>query len=380
MFSPPKWPRMTDEDLAMMRKADPALRQGPMYHQFSEAFAAFCDTSGQENPKEKLYVLPVANGTVSLELILKALGIQRGDEVILPAYTFVATLSSIAYTGALPVLADIEPDTYNLSPEDCQRKITPRTKAIVAVAVAGRPFDLDAMEEIAKRHHLPLIVDAAQAVGALWQGRSIASYGLCASFSCQNTKNLTCGEGGIITTADGAFYEKLSALLKEEPGTALGEVSCALLLSQLRSLPEQMEQRAHASSYLNHHLKDSRLVQPLFQDPRITLDACHLYVLRTRYRELAEAGFSRADLIREASALGLPLSGGYQPLYDLPSVRSERTTRLVGGQIDLTPLPNCRIASYEEGLWLEQFWLLAEDRELDEILVVFAQLERRFFG
>jgi len=371
MFNPPVWPVMDHSDLQLILEADPRALRGPMSRRFAKAFSDFTQVP---------YVIPVANGTVSLELILKALGIGPGDEVILPPYTFIATFSSIAYTGALPVFADIEPDTYNLSSLRTEEKITDHTRAIVAVAVAGRPFDLDAFEALSRKYGIPLIVDAAQAVGAEFRGKSIASYGAAASFSCQNTKNLTSGEGGIITTKDPVLYEKLQSLLDQEPGPCLGEVPCALLLSQLSRLPAQMEKRSAAADYLNAHLADSHLVRPLARDGRITRDAHHLYVLRTRTEELAAAGFSRENLLKDAHQMGLPLLAGYQPLYALPSVRSEMTRRLTGRQTDLTPLPVCEKASYREGLWLEQFFLLSERIELDEILEIFGALERRYFS
>ena len=370
MLSFPKWPVSDRSDEALLLQADLLDPARPMCQRFIQAFQSYTLAP---------YVIPVANGTISLELILRALGIGQGDEVILPPYTFIATFSSIAYTEATPVFADIEPDTYNLSPEEAEKKITPRTRAIVAVAVAGRPFDLDAFEVLAKKYGLDLIVDAAQAIGATFNGRSIATYGTAASFSCQNTKNLTAGEGGIITTRNEDLYRKLQELLEEEDHR-LSEMQCALLLSQLRRLDEQMEKRTSGAAYLNQALEKSRLVRPMKKDERITKDACHLFVLRTKVEELAKAGYSRKDLIRDAHALGLPLLAGYEPLYRLPSVRSENTRNLIGADLDLTPLPVCERASYEEGLWLEQFTLLSGRETLDQILEVFDTLERRYFG
>ncbi|MBQ1368274.1 MAG: DegT/DnrJ/EryC1/StrS family aminotransferase [Firmicutes bacterium] len=370
MLSFPKWPISDESDLMFIRQADLKDPSRPMAKKFAKVFSEFTKTP---------YVLPVANGTISLELILTALGIGLGDEVILPPYTFIATFSSIVYTGATPVFADIEPDTYNLSPSETEKKITPKTKAIVAVAVAGRPFDLDAFEKLAKAHDLYLIVDAAQAVGAKWRDRDIASYGTCASFSCQNTKNLTSGEGGMITTCDQELYQRLLSLL-EKNNHWLNEISCALLISQLRRLPDQMEKRSKSARYLNEALKESRLVCPMKQDERITLDAYHLFVLRTRVEELEGEGKTRQNLIRDAHEMGLPLLSGYAPLYSLPSVRSETTRKLIASDIDLSPLSVCERASYAEGLWLEQFTLLSDKDTLDQMLEIFETLERRYFG
>ena len=166
----------------------------------------------------------------------------------------------------------------------------------------------------------------------------------------------------------------------EKKDHRLNEISCALLISQLSRLSQQMKKRAESARYLNEGLSRGRLVLPMKQDPRITLDAYHLFVLRTRVEELAKAGRTRKDLIRDARELGLPLLAGYEPLYRLPSVQSATTRKLIRADMDLSPLPVCERASYEEGLWLEQFTLLSEKETLDQILQIFETLERRYFG
>ena len=183
----------------------------------------------------------------------------------------------------------------------------------------------------------------------------------------------------MITTCDQELYQRLLYLL-EKNNHWLNEISCALLISQLRRLPDQMEKRSKSARYLNEALKESRLVCPMKQDERITLDAYHLFVLRTRVEELEGEGKTRQDLIRDAHEMGLPLLSGYAPLYSLPSVRSETTRKLIASDIDLSPLSVCERASYAEGLWLEQFTLLSDKDTLDQMLEIFETLERRYFG
>ena len=240
------WPRITDLDRKML--SDTVLRgdwySGKRRRAFEERFAADCGVK---------HCFAVANGTVSLELILRAYGIGYGDEVILPPYTFVATLSSIVFAGAKPVFADIGRGDYLLSPKTLEEKITSRTKAIVAVAVAGCPPELDALEEIAHRYGIRLIVDAAQAVGASWRGRRICAWGDVASISCQNTKNLTSGEGGIITTNDDTLAEALARILNGgmQDGKyvsvgqdhTISEFQASLLLSQYEKLSGEIALR-----------------------------------------------------------------------------------------------------------------------------------------
>ena len=161
----PAWPQVTDIDRQMLKDTLLAgnYKSGKLREQFETTFAADCGVA---------HCFAVANGTVSLELILRGFGIGKGDEVILPPYTFIATLSSIVFAGATPVLADIDDSNYLISPASVEEKITDKTRAIVAVAVGGCPPDLDALEEIAQRHNVKLIVDAAQGVGAEWKTKT----------------------------------------------------------------------------------------------------------------------------------------------------------------------------------------------------------------
>ncbi len=155
----PGWPQTVELDRNMLTDAVRRMGKSNNRAVFEEKFARDCGVK---------HCFAVANGTVSLELILRAMGIGYGDEVILPPYTFVATLSSIIFAGATPVFADIDPGTYNLYHETVEEKITPKTRAIVAVAVAGCPPKLDELSAVAKKHGVKLIVDAAQGVGAVW--------------------------------------------------------------------------------------------------------------------------------------------------------------------------------------------------------------------
>ena len=201
------WPvtKELDKELLLETIRSGKWSNGSKKAEFEARFAADCDVK---------HVFAVANGTVSLELILRGLGIGYGDEVILPPYTFVATLSSIVFAGATPVFADIDRGTYDISPASVEEKITPNTKAIVAVAIGGCPPDLDALTEIAQKYNVKLIVDAAQGVGAIWNGKSICAYGDAASISCQNSKNLTSGEGGIITTNHDELAAAIAQMLR----------------------------------------------------------------------------------------------------------------------------------------------------------------------
>jgi perosamine synthetase len=167
--------------------------KGKFLDRFEAEFAAFAGVG---------HGIGTANGTVSLHLALAALGIGRGDEVIVPTFTYVASVNAIAYTGAQPVFVDSDPVTWNLDPNLLEAAITPRTRAIEAVHLYGHPADMDPISEIAARHGLPVIEDAAEAHGATYKGRPVGSLGTVASFSFYGNKIVTTGEGGMLVTDD----------------------------------------------------------------------------------------------------------------------------------------------------------------------------------
>lgn len=367
----PAWPQANDIDREMLTKTLLAgdYNSGKLREQFEAAFAKDCGVA---------HCFAVANGTVSLELLLRGFDIGRGDEVILPPYTFVATLSSIVFAGATPVFADIDESNYLICPASVEEKITAKTRAIVAVAVGGCPPDLDALEEIAQRHGIKLIVDAAQGVGAEWKGKNLCAYGDAASISCQNSKNLTSGEGGIITTNDDVLAKKLSLMLSGgiENGAYVSvaqdhritELQASILLSQYSKLSREVVLRDKNAAYLAGRLKGLGFVEHLAYDERITTHAYHLFLVRFKKEALAEKGITRDQFIKALVAEGVPICSGYAPLYTFPCVTSPDTERMIGTKIDVTPLPACDTASFEEGAWMGQAVLLANRQTLDAIV------------
>ena len=367
----PAWPQVTDIDREMLKNTllSGNYNSGKLREQFEATFAKDCGVK---------HCFAVANGTVSLELLLRGFGIGRGDEVILPPYTFIATLSSIVFAGATPVFADIDESNYLISPASVEEKITDKTRAIVAVAVGGCPPDLDALEAIAHRYCVKLIVDAAQGVGAEWKGKNICAYGDAASISCQNSKNLTSGEGGIITTNDDALANKLELMLAGgiEDGKYVSvaqdhritELQASILLSQYSKLAREVVLRDKNAAYLAGRLKGLGFVEHLAYDERITTHAYHLFLMRFKKDALAQKGITRDQFIKALVAEGVPICSGYAPLYNFPCVTSRDTERMIGSRIDVTPLPVCDCASFEEGSWMGQAVLLSDRATLDAIV------------
>ena len=172
--------------------------------EFEKEFASFCGTT---------YAVGVNNGTTALHLAMLALGIGPGDEVIIPANTFIATAWGVSYTGAVPVFVDCDPDTWEIDPSKLEEKINSKTKAVIGVHLYGQPFDIDKVQAVCKKHRLWLVEDAAQAQGATYLGKPIGGFGEMACFSFYPGKNLgACGEAGGITTNNPNYYKHLQSL------------------------------------------------------------------------------------------------------------------------------------------------------------------------
>lgn len=202
----PQWPQGGEAEMEQLEKVLKAQQWGTLGDQaltFAKKFAAYIGVE---------HGICVNNGTISLELILRGLNIGYGDEVIVPAYTFISTGSAVAIAGATPVFADIESCTYNIDPASIEANITSKTRAIIAVHIGGRPCNMDKIMEIAKKHGLYVIEDCAQAHGSQWRDRKVGSIGHAASFSFQQSKNLTSGEGGAILTDDFELFKELSLI------------------------------------------------------------------------------------------------------------------------------------------------------------------------
>src|SRR5680860_1250860 len=195
-FIPPARPLIGDEERAAVDRVlrSGMVAQGPEVRAFEEEFGAVL-VQGRE-------CVAVNSGTSGLHLGLLASGIGPGDEVIVPSFTFAATANAVALTGATPVFADIEPDHFCLDPKDVARKITPRTVGIMPVHLYGHPADVAGLGDLATAHGLGLFEDAAQAHGAAIDGRKVGTFGTFAMFSLYPTKNMTSGEGGMVSVAD----------------------------------------------------------------------------------------------------------------------------------------------------------------------------------
>ena len=253
----------------VFRKFDFVL--GEEAEQFEKSFSKYCSTK---------YGVGVNSGTDALYLAVSALDIDMGDEVILPAFTFIATALCISYAGATPVYVDIEDQTYNLDPKKIEKAITPKTKAIIPVHIYGQSADMDEINSIAKKHNLKVIEDAAQAHGATYKGKKIGSLSHVACFSFYPTKGLgACGDAGMIVTNDRAIYEK--ALMLRDYGrkgryehkikghnSRLDTIQAVVLNAKLKHLDAWNALRAKNAARYAELLKPLKVVTPITKSDR----------------------------------------------------------------------------------------------------------------
>ncbi len=339
----------------------------------------------------------VTSGTTALEIALKAGGVGPGDEVIVPPYTFMATASAVLQVNAIPIFADIDPETYNIDPKEAEKAITERTKAIIPVHIGGCPADMDAIMDIAKRHNLIVIEDCAQAHSAEWRGKKVGSIGDMGCFSFQSSKNLCSGEGGIITTNNqelgdkcwsfhncgrvrqGAWYEHplLGSNLR------MTEWQAAILLSQMRRLDEQTKTRNENALYLDEKLSEIEGIKPQKRDERVTTHAYHLYIFR--YDASKFNNVPRSKFLQALSAEGIPCSPGYNPLYKdnlfkAPIEKCPLSCGYYKGKVDYTKVecPVAEKACREEGVWFFQSMFLGDKSDMDDIVNAIKKIKANF--
>jgi perosamine synthetase len=258
-------PITTDQELKAIYEVlkSGMLAQGKVVGEFEHIFS---DYIGVKN------TIAVSNGTVALDLALKALHIKEGDEVITTPFTFIATSNSILYQKAKPVFADIDEKTFNINPEEILNKITSRTKAIIGVHLFGHPFDVRYIQKICNDYKLLLVEDCAQAHGAEYQGQKVGSFGT-GCFSFYPTKNMTTGEGGVITTNHNEIDEQCRLLRNHGQSskyyhTILGynyrmtDIQAAIGIAQLNKLNEFNKKRILNAEYYNKHIILDGLITP----------------------------------------------------------------------------------------------------------------------
>lgn len=381
----PGWPRVNARDeqaVGAVVKSGRWFRGGAEeVGHFESAYAAMMGAK---------HCLAVANGTSALVTSLAALGVGPGDEVIVPPYTFIATVNSVMVHHALPVFVDTDPETFQIDARKIEAAITDRTAAILPVHLGGNVADLDTILAVAKKHDLPVVEDACQSHLAEWKGRKVGTWGTTGCFSFQVSKNLPSGEGGAILTGDASVVERCYAFHNNCRGRAtssydfsylggrgmnlrMAEFQGALLQSQMTRIEANQKTREENAAYLTSQLKQVPGIAPAKGYDGCTRNAYHLYMFR--YDPEGFAGLSRNRFIAALNAEGIPCSSGYGPLnkegFLTTALASKGFKRiypqaLLDGWAERTACPaNDRLC--EQGVWFTQSMFLGPRDDMDQI-------------
>lgn len=361
----PSWPRFGEADeqavLDVVRSGHWGSTSGTTVAQFESELAA---SFGAE------HAIALTSGTTGLVAALASAGVGIGDEVIVPPYTFIATVSAALFLGAIPVFADVRGDNHLIDPESIRSVITERTRAIVVVHLAGGIADMDAINAIAQERGLRVIEDCAQAAGASWNGRSVGTLGDAGVFSFQSSKNLTAGEGGAAITNDDAMAEALYSMVnvgRRKGGgwyehvrigynLRMTEFQAALLRTQLPRFAALQTELDEGARRLTGLLADVDGVVPDVEDPRWTTHGRHCYLMRLP--GCTGDAAARDAVVAALQAEGLGASGGYVPLHRNTAVleRAREIAALLGRDY---PDPVCPVADEvcTDTIWLHHVWL-----------------------
>jgi dTDP-4-amino-4,6-dideoxygalactose transaminase len=376
----PSWPRVGElEEKAMLE----VIRSGKWFRGWGKQVERF------EQQYAKLtgakHCLATANGTSALFTALNALGVEPGDEVILPPYTFVATLNVIFLQHAVPVFVDSDLETFQIDAKKIEGAITPRTKAIMPVHLGGNAADLDTILPMAAKRGIPVIEDACQAHLGEWRGRKLGSLGAAGAFSFQNSKNLNSGEGGAVLSNDEGTIERCYAFHNNgRPRRAVAdgfsyaasganlrmtEFQAVILMAQMARLEEQARTRDQNTAYLTSMLGEIPGIHPAKHYPGCTRNAYHLYMFR--YQPERFAGRPRKVFLKALNAEGIPASSGYSPLNEESFIQAAFKSRVYRDvnfakwqERNRCPVNN-RLCG--EAVWLSQQTLLATRLDMEQI-------------
>lgn len=343
----PQWGTKEEENLNKVLDSHSWGTLGPFAMNLAKRFGDYVGAA---------HAIAVNNGTQALELILRGAGIGRGDEVIVPPYTFAATVSAPAYIGAVPVFADIDERTGCIDAESVEKHITARTKAVIAVHVGGRPCDIDALKAVTQKHGILLIEDAAHAHGSAWKGCRCGSLGDAAAFSFQRSKVMPAGEGGMITTSNEELFERCWQF--HHSGRVMGgresitettlmgtngrmaEWQAAVLDAQMDRLEEQNATRYNTIKYVTECIRNTKGIVLHRDDDRITAMSGLTFTFQWKGQA------SREDFVKALCAEGIPCSNGYVLMTGMGMLTDPAFEKVTGCKFTQNdPMPNAESLS-----------------------------------
>ncbi|MCK6629464.1 MAG: DegT/DnrJ/EryC1/StrS family aminotransferase [Anaerolineae bacterium] len=384
----PAWPVHDERDIEAVTAVIKSGRwggypyPGPQTAEFTRRFAEMQGGG---------YAVAVANGTITMEVALRAAGIGWGDEVIVPAYTFQATAAAPMAAGAIPVIVDIDPETYCIDPKAVETAITLKTKAVIPVHLGAQMADMDAIMDIAERHNLIVIEDCAHAHGAKWRGRGAGTIGHFGSFSLQSSKILSTGEGGVLLCRTPELATRVASIIdcgrphdEAEQMFTMGanfrmpEIQAALGNVAIERFPEQARQREAMGDYMDEALSDIPGVRVLKRDPRHTTRSFYRYIFAI---DPAVFGAEHGVVCDALAAEGIPCWEGYEAMhhYELfqphlsklpvPSAFPERF------QFEAMHLPEAERACEHEAVWLDEAIFRAGPQGVDDAVAAIRKIQ-----
>jgi len=382
------WDEREQEALAAALRQPKWAIDSPIVARFERSFASLHDAK---------FGAAVTSGTAGLLVALRAAGVNAGEEVIVPDYTFMASATAVLAIGAIPIFADIEAETLNLDPNAIEAVLSEKTRAVMPVHFAGLPADLDRIRAVARKRGLKVIEDAAQAVGASWKGTRVGAIGDAGAFSFQSSKNVTAGEGGIILSNDPQVAERAESLRncgRMRRGAwyrhylmglnyRMTGFQAALLEVQIQRLEEQFARRGENGRYLSEQLAGIPGITPAKVPDGGTGHAYHLYIFR--YQRDHFAGLPKQKFVEALQREGIPASVGYlSPVHRLDFLQcAAELESVLGRNYDPIRMDYARVdcpaaekAVKEEAVWLGQSVLLAGRSDMEDIVTAVAKVQR----
>lgn len=398
-----KWPQYASETLEMLQNVLESRRwaiSGPfvgteLYEKkFAKAFADFCSAK---------YCVPCDHGSSALLIALEALDIGFGDEVIIPALTWIATATAVVNVNAIPVLVDIDPVTLCIDPEGVEAAITPRTKAIMPVHLYSGMCDMDRLLAISHKYNIPIIEDCAHVHGAKWGDHFAGTMGKVGAFSFQQGKGLTSGEGGCVLTNDVAIYDRLQELRADSrkymnqhlntfdmevvlggnvQGTnfCLSEFHSAILLSQMNDFKKNINKKIHNANYLDQLLTEVGGIAPLSTYPPVQQRAYYCYVVRIQPMQFGEIPSAEICKLLKAE-LNIPFFSPYEPLNIAQSynpatkkrnqINQEHLERLDFRKYELSVTQK----AYQECICMPHWVLLGNEKDMKDIQLAYQKIK-----